>query len=126
MIYLVFLWAAVFISDTARGNNVSFPAHSKAEWAAEKQESASLWEFVASSDAADISLQQHNPFSQHNTFRRNLQIRTLQAKIIFHLSGHLQAFSVENWHTLLYLYRNHYAQQKMWGYYIYGLCKIII
>ena len=115
ILYILFLWIAVLIADTAKGNDVSFPDISKAEWSTEKEESAKLWEFVASNDAADISLQQHN-----------LQLRSLQAKIVFHLSGNFQSFSVETWRTFLYLYRNHYAQQKMWGYYIYGLCKIII
>lgn len=126
ILYILFFWIAVLIADTAKGNDVSFPDISKAEWSTEKEESAKLWEFVASNDAADISLQQHNPFSQNNSFRRNLHLRSLQAKIVFHLSGNFQSFSVETWHTFLYLYRNHYAQQKMWGYYIYGLCKIII
>lgn len=126
VLYILFVLAAVCFSDTAQGNNGTYPDAFKAELSSEKQESASLWEFIASNDAADISLQQHNPFSQNNTLRRNLQIRILQAKLLFYLSEDLRSFSVEAFRTSLSLYRNYFAQQKMCGYYIYGLCKIII
>ena len=132
ILYILFLWIAVLISDTAKGNDVSFPDISKAEWSTEKEESAKLWEFMASNDAADISLQQHNPFSQNNSFRRNLHLRSLQANRIsfiwkfsilfgrnlayFSLSVPQPLCSTKNVGLLhLWIVQNHYL-----GYYLFS------
>lgn len=74
---------------------------------------------------ADISLQQSNALNGYNTCRRAGQSQLVVESIfVWFTDGYL---SVPFFYkTFLYNFREYTARQRLAGYYIYALCKIII
>lgn len=126
LFYIVFVFAVVFLCDALERKHVAEEKTVLAEIKEDHEDVEHLLAILTSNNVADLSLQQSNPFNGSQIGKRTSSSRISNGKDSLYLMKNAPVLVFEALQTFQSYYRDYYARQKMEGYYLYTLCKLLI
>lgn len=126
-LYILFLLSIVVSVNTTReANRVTAAVCTESLTETGATDHECVMATVIANSVADISLQQNNNFNGGCSFKWSRAVHSFWEKGNARIPASGSLAIVDSYKIILYNYRNYFAEQKISGYYLYTLCKIII